>query len=96
MRKLTRRRLATTRIFAGLCSGESSKIDDHPIVLCPHLLIPRDAVDTEGMPITCRGPDGANMSEGLKDYLGLESGEGLGICYKTLDGTKLLVPMAVR
>ena len=36
------------------------------------------------------------MSEGLKDYLGSESGEGLGICYKTLDGTKLLVPMAVQ
>lgn len=82
-------------MFAGFWSGEPSRID-HPVVLCPHVLIPRDAVDAEGMPITCGGPDGAGMSQGLRDYLGSESGEGLGTCYKTLDGTKLLAPMAVQ
>ena len=83
-------------MFAGFWSGKPSRTTNHPVVLCPHLLIPRDVVGTDGMPITCGGSDGANMSEGLKDYLGSESGEGLGTCYKTLEGTRLLVPMAVQ
>ena len=87
---------APAMMFAGFWIGEPSRIKDHPLVLCPHVLIPRDAIDTNGMPITCGGSDGEKMSEGLRDYLGTESGEGLGACYKTLDGTRLLAPMAVQ
>lgn len=83
-------------MFAGFWSGPPSRFGDI-VALCPHVLTPRDAVDTSGMPITCGGADGAEMSEGLRDYLGPESGEGLlGTCYKTLDGARLMVPMAVQ
>ncbi len=76
-------------IFTGYWSGNAVRPESMPLVTCPYVLVPRDAIGEGG----CGGAGEGEMAEGLKKYLGKGPSGGsrgveLGTCYSpiTADG----------
>lgn len=102
-----------SEIFVGFWTGEPWRTppnddnptgDRHPEVVCPYVLVPADASDDtpQSGELTCGDSDEgyADMSEGLKDYLGpnpADATRNLGHCYKLFDAEgKFMAPMAIN
>ena len=92
-------------IFVGFWTGEPWRPTMHPEVVCPYVLVPADAgnntPNADEVPLTCgTGPDYADMSPGLMDYLGpnpADETRNLGHCYKLFDPAgKFMEPEAVN
>ncbi len=92
-------------IFVGFWTGEPWRpTATHPEVVCPYVLVPADAgnntPNADEVPLTCgTGPDYADMSPGLMDYLGpnpADETRNLGHCYKLFDSGKFSAPMKIN
>lgn len=96
-------------IFVGFWVGEPWRTPADPMhseVMCPYVLVPADAGNNtphaDEVALTCgtAAQNYADMSPGLKDYLGPnppDSTRNLGHCYKLFDPErKLMMPVTVN
>ena len=96
-------------IFVGFWTGEPWRTPADPMhseVVCPYVLVPSDAgnntPNADEAVLTCGDPmkNYADMSPGLKDYLGPnppDATRNLGHCYKLFDSErKFMMPKAVN
>lgn len=70
------------KIYTGFWMGDATRPADHPLVICPFVLVPRDAEDEHGTPLTC-GTDRSEISgisDGLRTYFANTEGDGLADC----------------
>ena len=96
-----------SEIFVGFWTGKPWRpAATHPAVVCPYVLVPADAGNNTSQgyeaPLTCgtSDQDWADMSPGLKDYLGpnpADETRNLGHCYKLFDENgKFRAPIPVN
>lgn len=70
------------KIYTGFWMGNAKRPAGNPLVICPSVLVPRDAEDENGKPLTC-GTDRSEisgMSDGLRTYFANAEGDGLADC----------------
>jgi len=83
-------------IFAGYWVGHAFRASGNPVVICPYVLVPRDASSTEdcggttttnadGEEVTSNGTDPADVHMGLRKYLTQDSGVEFRACYNVFD-----------
>lgn len=79
-------------IFTGYWVGHAYRPSAHPVVICPYVLVPRTALETQG----CTGTTDASMVPmGLQKYLTRDDGSGgteLRACYNVFDGDGKVSP----
>ncbi|MCY3625244.1 MAG: hypothetical protein OXH71_05380 [Candidatus Dadabacteria bacterium] len=65
-------------IFAGHWRGKAIRLEENPIVMCPYVLVPREALDGD----SC-GAEVTQMAPGLRKYLAdnADNPTRLGYCY---------------
>lgn len=97
-----------SKIFVGFWVGEPWRTPADPMhseVVCPYVMVPADAGNNtpsaDEAVLTCgTSPGYADISPGLKDYLGpnpADASRNLGHCYKLFDKSrKLTSPMMVN
>ena len=78
-------------IFTGYWNGEAVRPEGNPVVMCPYVLVPREALSAD----SCGG-EGTPMAEGLRKYLGNpDNPTELGNCYRQLTDEGRLSPMVI-
>ena len=91
-------------IFTGYWVGHAYRPGEHPVVLCPYVLVPRDALDKEscggttttdpttGEEMTTNGTDPEMVDDGLAKYLTQNGGTELRACYNVFDENEHVSP----
>lgn len=69
-------------IFTGYWIGHAYRPSDHPVVICPYVLVPRTALEKGG----CTGTsDASEVPDELQKYLTQDGGSELRACYTVFD-----------
>ena len=79
--------ISEEEIYAGSWTGNASRPEGNPLITCPYVLVPREAVGEDG----CGGGT-REMAEGLRKYLASDMDPTeLGTCYSpiTADGKSM-------
>jgi len=82
--------ISEEEIYAGYWTGNASRPEGNPLITCPYVLVPREAVGEDG----CSGETG-EIAEGLRKYLAADmDADELGNCYRPLTEEGKLKPGA--
>lgn len=90
-------------IFTGYWVGHAFRPSGNPVVLCPYVLVPRDALDkescggttttnAEGEEETSNGTDPTMVQMGLQKYLTQDGGDEFRSCYNVFDADGYVAP----
>lgn len=90
-------------IFTGYWVGHAYRPSEHPVVICPYVLVPRSAIDKEGCggttttdadgeEMTSNGTDPTMIHMGLQKYLTQNGGTELRACYNIFDADGYVDP----
>lgn len=82
-------------IFSGYWVGHLYRPSDHPVVICPYVLVPRTAIEIADSGCS-QATNADNVHAGLQEYLTQDDGSGgteLRRCYNVFDDDNKVSPM---